>query len=65
MVWGAAHAATRNGCMLYTEAIAAYVATRQPAEVTALLDQGYAAEASAMEMEIIKLQVASMDSQSW
>jgi len=50
---------------LYAEAIAAYVAKRQPAEVTALLDHVYAVEASALEPEIVKLQVASMGGKSW
>lgn len=50
---------------LYTAALAAYVATNESEDITAQLNEVYDAEESVLEPELVALQVASIDGESW
>ncbi|NBD34808.1 MAG: ChpI protein [Chloroflexi bacterium] len=50
---------------LYAEAISDYVMSHQKDSVTELLNQVYKTESSALEPELIRLQLASVDSETW
>jgi hypothetical protein len=49
----------------YTAAVAAYVATYQNGDITKRLDKVYANEKSAMEPELVALQIASIGEEEW
>ncbi len=50
---------------LYTAALSAYVANYQGEDVTEKLDEVYEKEPSALEAELVVLQVASIGGESW
>ncbi len=50
---------------LYTAALAAYMATYESEDITAQLNEVYDAEESVLEPELVALQVASIDGESW
>jgi hypothetical protein len=50
---------------LYTAALAAYVATYESEDVTAQLNEVYETEESALEPELVSLQVASIGGENW
>lgn len=50
---------------LYTAALNAYVAEHEKENVTETLDQVYADEPSALEPELVKMQVVSLDGEQW
>ena len=50
---------------LYTVALSAYIANYQDANVTEKLDEIYKKEPSALDAELVALQVASIGSESW
>lgn len=50
---------------LYTAALNAYVAEHETENITETLDQVYANEPSAIEPEIVKMQVVSLDGEQW
>ena len=50
---------------LYTAALNAYVAEHQKENITETLDQIYADEPSALEPELIKMQVVSLEAEEW
>ncbi len=49
----------------YTAALAAYVATHQNGDVTKRLDEVYAKEESALEPELVAIQIASIGEEKW
>ncbi len=49
----------------YTAALAAYVATHQNGDITKTLDQVYAKEESALEPELVAIQIASIGEEKW
>jgi len=49
----------------YTAALAAYVATYRNGDITKRLDEVYAQEKSAMESELVSLQIASIGEEEW
>jgi hypothetical protein len=49
----------------YTAALAAYVATYESDDITAQLYEVYEEEESALEPELVALQVVSIGSESW
>ncbi len=50
---------------LYTAALTAYVAAYQDEDITKKLDEVYESEASALDPELIALQVASTGGEGW
>jgi hypothetical protein len=50
---------------LYTAALAAYLANYEGEAVTAQLNEVYEAEESVIEPELVTLQIAAMDDESW
>ena len=50
---------------LYTAALNAYVAEHQKENITDALDQVYANEESALEPELLKMQVVSLEGKQW
>ena len=50
---------------LYTAALNAYVAEHQKENITEMLDQVYADTPSALEPELVKMQVVSLESEKW
>lgn len=50
---------------LYTAALAAYVATYTSEDITTQLNEVYETEESALEPELVALQVASIGEESW
>jgi hypothetical protein len=50
---------------LYTAALAAYVATYESEDITAQLNEVYEAEESALDPELVALQVASIGGEIW
>ncbi len=50
---------------LYTAALSAYVANYQGENVTEILDEIYEKEPSALDTELVALQVTSIGSESW
>ena len=50
---------------LYTAALNAYVAEHQKENITETLDQIYADEPSTLELELIKMQVVSLEAEEW
>ncbi len=50
---------------LYTAALTAYVTTHQKHELTKRLNRVYETEASTLEPMLVKLQVASLGSETW
>jgi len=50
---------------LYTAALNAYVAEHLKETITDALDQVYANEESALEPELLKMQVVSLDGEQW
>ena len=49
----------------YTAALAAYVATCRNDDITRRLDEVYATEESAIEGELVAIQVASIGEEQW
>ena len=49
----------------YVAALTAYVATYQNGDVTKRLDEVYAKEPSAMEQEMVAIQIASIGEEKW
>ena len=49
----------------YVTAIAAYVEALQGSDVTQALDQVYAQESSALDPVLLRMQVASLASETW
>ncbi len=49
----------------YTAALAAYVATHQNGDVAKRLDEVYAKEESAIEAELVAIQIASIGEEKW
>ncbi len=50
---------------LYTAALTAYVTEHQKGQITDALDRIYAEEPSAIEPELVKMQVAAIGSEQW
>ena len=50
---------------LYTAALNAYVAEHLKENITDALDQVYATEESALEPELLKMQVVSLEGEQW
>ena len=50
---------------LYTAALNAYVAEHQKENITETLDQIYTDEPSALEPELMKMQVVSLEAEEW
>ncbi len=50
---------------LYTAALNAYVAEHQKENITDALDQVYANEESALEPELLKMQIVSLEGEQW
>jgi hypothetical protein len=50
---------------LYTAALAAYIATYENEDITAQLNEVYEAEESALEPELVALQVAAIGGENW
>ena len=50
---------------LYTAALNAYVSEHDKENITETLDQIYANEPSALEPELVKMQVVSLDGEQW
>jgi metal-responsive CopG/Arc/MetJ family transcriptional regulator len=50
---------------LYTAALNSYVAEHQKENITETLDQVYADEPSALEPELVKMQVESLEGEQW
>lgn len=50
---------------LYTAAVAAYIATYPSGDITAILNQVYATESSALDPVLVKIQSASLGGETW
>ena len=50
---------------LYTAALTAYVIEHQPGDVTEALDRVYANEPSALEPELVKMQITALEKGQW
>lgn len=50
---------------LYTAALNAYVTEHEKENITEALDQVYVEEASALEPELVKMQVVSLEGEQW
>lgn len=50
---------------LYTAALTSYVIEHEKENITDALDRVYAHESSAMEPELVKMQVAALEGEQW
>jgi len=50
---------------LYTIALTSYVTEHEKENITDALDRVYANESSAMEPELVKMQVAALEGEQW